>query len=154
MEAAKIFFGGRVSLDPCSNEQSIVGAQTEWSLPEIDGLRGEWDFPAIFVNPPYGRDSQRGTSIYDWLAKCAGAKCRYGAEVLALVPVATNTRHWKDHVFGAAAAVAFLYDTRLRFHIGGRPAPKGSPRACAMVYWGGAPNGSARCSATSAPWCR
>ena len=136
MEAVRRFFGGEISLDPCSNAHSTVGAETEWTLPEVDGLREKWNHRSVFVNPPYGRDRERGTSIYNWLSKCAEARDRYGTEVLALVPVATNTRHWKDFVFGAATAVAFLYDTRLRFHIEGRPSSKGSPRPCAMVYWG------------------
>jgi hypothetical protein len=58
------------------------------------------------------------------------------AEVLALVPVATNTSHWKNYVWGKATAVCFLYDTRLRFLVQGRDAGKGAPMSCAMVYWG------------------
>ena len=135
-EAVQAFFGGRVGLDPCSNAHSTVNARVEWSLPETDGLAAQWDHSTIFVNPPYGRDPIRRTTIYDWLSKCADARKRFGAEVLALVPVATNTRHWKRFVFGEAMAVAFLGDTRLRFHMGGNPVIKGSPRACAMIYWG------------------
>ena len=56
--------------------------------------------------------------------------------MLALVPVATNTRHWKQYVFGTATAVAFLYDTRLRFFVNGKDGGKGAPMSCAMVYWG------------------
>ena len=56
--------------------------------------------------------------------------------MLALVPVATNTRHWKDSVFGQATAVAFLYDTRLRFLENGKNGGKGAPMSCAVVYWG------------------
>ena len=59
-----------------------------------------------------------------------------GSEVLALVPVATNTSHWKAFVFGAAAGIAFLYDTRLRFLAEGRDDGKGAPMACAIIYWG------------------
>ena len=33
-------------------------------------------------------------------------------------------------------AVAFLYDTRLRFLVNGRDGGKGAPMSCAMVYWG------------------
>ena len=90
----------------------------------------------IFVNPPYGADRERGTTIRDWLRKCAEARSEYGAEVLALVPVATNTSHWKLHVWGAATGIAFLYDTRLRFLIDGHERNKGAPMSCAMVYWG------------------
>ncbi len=39
----------------------------------------------------------------------------YGAEIIALVPVATNTAYWKKYVFDEADSVCFLYDTRLRF---------------------------------------
>ena len=136
VDAVKEFFGGSISLDPCSNCHSIVSARVEYSLPETDGLTASWDYPTIFVNPPYGRDRQRATTIRDWLRKCAEASTRHGGEVLALVPVATNTRHWKEYVFGAATSVAFLYDTRLRFLVDGKDAGKGAPMSCAMVYWG------------------
>ena len=56
--------------------------------------------------------------------------------MLALVPVATNTSHWKNYVFGRATAVAFLYDTRLKFLVDGKDEGKGAPMSCAMVYWG------------------
>ncbi len=56
--------------------------------------------------------------------------------MLALVPVATNTKHWKDYVFGVADAIAFLYDTRLRFLVEGKDGGKGAPMSCAMIYWG------------------
>ncbi len=130
------FFGGEIALDPCSNEYSIVAASIEYRLPHRDGLIEPWDAPTIFVNPPYGRDRNRGTGIKDWLRKCSEARTRHNSEVLALVPVATNTRHWKDFVFGAADGVAFLYDTRLRFLENGQDAGKGAPMSCAMVYWG------------------
>jgi hypothetical protein len=134
--AIRRFFGGAVALDPCSNRHSIVGAAVEYSLPDTDGLGASWDFPTVFVNPPYGSDRERGTTIRDWLRKCAEAHTRHHAEVLALVPVATNTRHWKLYVWGAATAVAFLYDTRLRFLVDGKEGGKGAPMSCAMVYWG------------------
>lgn len=136
VNAIRDFFFGTIALDPCSNGYSIVGANVEYSLPTNDGLSASWDYPTVFVNPPYGRDCERGTTIRDWLAKCAKAHKEHGAEVLALVPVATNTRHWKQHVFGAATAVAFLYDTRLRFLVNGKDGGKGAPMSCAMVYWG------------------
>ena len=134
--AIREFFGGQVDLDPCSNENSIVDAEVEYSLPDVNGLTASWAFQTVFVNPPYGRDKHRGTSIRDWLRKCYEAHTCHGAEVLALVPVATNTRHWKHYVFGGATAVAFLYDTRLQFLVDGKEGGKGAPMSCAMVYWG------------------
>lgn len=130
------FFSGEIALDPCSNEYSIINAGVEYSLPNADGLTANWNFPTIYVNPPYGSDRQRGTTIKDWLRKCSEACDKHGAEVLALVPVATNTRHWKQYVFGAATAISFLYDTRLRFLVDGQDGGKGAPMSCAMIYWG------------------
>ncbi len=136
VEAVKSVFGGTIALDPCSNRYSLVNAETEYRLPRHDGLKASWDFPTIFVNPPYGRDGVRGTSIRHWLERCAEAHRTHQAEVIALVPVATNTGHWKQHVFGKATAVCFLYDTRLRFLVNGRDEGKGAPMSCAMIYWG------------------
>lgn len=136
VNAIRKFFSGSIALDPCSNCHSIVRATVEYTLPEVDGLSASWNYPTIFVNPPYGRDHERNTTIRDWLRKCTKAHSQYGAEVLALVPVATNTRHWKQYVFGAATGVAFLYDTRLKFLVDGKNGGKGAPMSCAMVYWG------------------
>lgn len=136
VEAVKRVLGGRIDLDPCSNVWSIVGAKTEWTLPESDGLSKEWLYKTIYVNPPYGADRQRNTTIKDWLHKCSDAHGIYDSEVLALVPVAANTGHWKKYVWGNATAVCFLYDTRLKFLENGRGDTKGAPMACSMVYWG------------------
>lgn len=135
VDAVRKVLGGRIALDPCSNEWSIVNAETEYRLPEHDGLRESWDFPTIYVNPPYGSDKEHGTTIKHWLYKCAHAHKHYKSEVLALVPVATNTSHWKEYVWGRATAVCFLYDTRLRFLVEGKDEGKGAPMSCAMIYW-------------------
>ncbi len=136
VDAVRDFFGGTIGLDPCSNEWSIVGADTEWSLPENDGLNKEWNYASIYVNPPYGADRARGTTIKNWLRKCADAHDMHNAEVLALIPVAANTNHWKQYVWGKATAACFLYDTRLKFLENGNAQGKGAPMACAMIYWG------------------
>jgi len=136
VEAVRTVFDGMIALDPCSNQHSIVKADTEYHLPAHDGLRESWDFPSIYVNPPYGADKKRKTTIRHWLSRSADAHEEYGSEVLALVPVATNTGHWKRYVWGRATAVCFLYDTRLRFLVNGRHEGKGAPMSCAMVYWG------------------
>jgi hypothetical protein len=127
---------GTIRLDPCSNAWSTVGADVEWRLPDDDGLKRTWDFSTIYVNPPYGSDTERGTRIIDWLQLCSDANALYGSEVIALVPVAGNTRHWKQYVWPTADAVCFLYDTRLRFTVNGKDDGKGAPMACAAIYWG------------------
>ena len=136
VDAIRAFFDGAIQLDPCSNAYSIVQAEVEFMLPECDGLTLPWDYETVFVNPPYGTDRLRGTKIRDWLQKCAMSYRDFNAEVLALVPVATNTMHWKLYVWDAAAGIAFLYDTRLKFLVRGVKSGKGAPMSCAMVYWG------------------
>ncbi|MFT2753821.1 DNA N-6-adenine-methyltransferase [Clavibacter sp. Sh2088] len=128
-------FKGQIGLDPCSNEHSLVDAQIEYRLPERDGLNEPWEAETIFVNPPYGSDKERGTRIAHWFAKI-GEAAAAGSEVLALVPVATNTGHWKQFVYPVAAGICFLYAPRLRFYINGREDPKGAPMSCAVVYYG------------------
>ncbi|MHB8412640.1 MAG: DNA N-6-adenine-methyltransferase [Candidatus Acidiferrales bacterium] len=136
VDAVRECFGGSIGLDPCSNRFSIVHAKVEYSLPEHDGLRESWNFPTVYVNPPYGLDREHGRTIKDWLRKCEEAFRVYSAEVIALVPVATNTGHWKKYIYGKAIAICFLYDTRLRFLENGKDSGKGAPMSCAMVYWG------------------
>lgn len=136
VNAVTRFFDGEIELDPCSNPNSIVHAKVEFMLPETDGLKQEWEFSKIYVNPPYGSDKERGTTIKNWLAKCCLANETYNSQVIALVPVATNTSHWKQCVFGKANAICFLYDTRLRFLINGSEEHKGAPMACCLIYWG------------------
>ncbi len=136
VDAVKEMFGGTIELDPCSNRHSIVRAKVEYLLPEHDGLIESWNFPTIYINPPYGLDRAHGTSIRDWLKRCEEANRIYKSEVLALVPVATNTGHWKKYVYGKATAICFLYDTRLKFLVNGKDGGKGAPMSCAMIYWG------------------
>ncbi len=136
VKAVKRFFGGSISLDPCSNDYSIVKAEVEFVLPKIDGLKEEWNFTSIYVNPAYGADRERGTTIKNWLTKCALTNEKYHSEILALIPVATNTTHWKQNIFGKARAICFLYDTRLKFLENGLDVGKGAPMSCSMVYWG------------------
>lgn len=136
VDSIRDFFGGAIALDPCSNEYSIVKAQVEYCLPDMDGLDESWDYKTIYVNPPYGIDRYRGTSIKHWLARCAESHKQFGSEIVALIPVAPNTSHWKKYIFGEADAVCFLYDTRLKFLVEGRDEGKGAPMACCLVYWG------------------
>jgi hypothetical protein len=53
VRAIKLFFNGSISLDPCSNEYSIVQAETEFMLPHNDGLTEDWNFPTIRMNYEY-----------------------------------------------------------------------------------------------------
>ena len=136
VDAVRLVFDGKIDLDPCSNCHSIVNAKTEFILPEHDGLSETWNYNTIYMNPPYGIDADRGTRIGDWLCKCVDANERFNSEIQVLIPVATNTGHWKKYVFGKADALCFLYDTRLKFLANGVNVGKGAPMACAMIYYG------------------
>lgn len=135
VESVREVFRGRIGLDPCSNEHSLVLAEREYRLPEHDGLLEPWNSSTIFVNPPYGSDKSRGTRIVDWFERVAQA-AEQGAEVITLVPVATNTGHWKRFVYPCATSICFLSAPRLRFHLNGVEDPKGAPMACAVIYYG------------------
>ncbi len=136
VEAVKQVFGGFIDLDPCSNQWSVVHAKKEFILPIHNGLVEEWNYPTIYVNPPYGADRERKTTIKHWLGKCHHAYQTFASEVIALIPVAANTSHWKEYIWGQATAICFLYDTRLKFLENGSSEGKGAPMACAMIYWG------------------
>lgn len=135
INSVRAAFKGSITLDPCSNNHSLVRAEVEYLLPETDGLAASWDYPTIYVNPPYGSDIARGTRISHWFARIAEAS-NNGSQVIALVPVAPNTKHWKSFVFPTAAAICFLYQPRVRFYINGSEDPKGAPMSCAVIYYG------------------
>lgn len=136
VNAINDFFDNDIDLDPCSNNYSLINSKIKYLLPKQDGLILDWNYKHIFVNPPYGANRENRTTIKDWIKKCQQANELYNSEVLALIPVATNTRHWKDYIFGKASGICFLYDTRLRFYIDGHEDVKGAPMSCAMIYWG------------------
>lgn len=95
----------------------------------------DWSQRTIFINPPYGRDAQRKTSIKNWIQKAYESHRKCGNEILMLIPVSTNTTHWRDFIFGKAS-ICFLYDSRLKFSLNGNEENKGAPMACCFVYYG------------------
>lgn len=129
------FFDGNIDLDPCSNSGSLVEASIKYILPQ-DGLKEPWDYNTIFINPPYGRDKQRRTSIYNWISKSVDSYLKNKNHILLLIPVATNTRHFKELIFKHASNICFLEDTRLKFWSDGKEDKKGAPMACCIVYFG------------------
>lgn len=123
-ERVRRFYGGSIDTDPCSNRAAMVHARTEYILP-ANGLALPW-LGRTYVNPPYG------DGIAAWLERCSS----HDDDVIALIPVAPNTRHWRRFVFGHASAICFLHAARLKFWDAGVPIRKGAPMACCLVYWG------------------
>jgi hypothetical protein len=128
-------FWPSIDLDPCSNEYSLVPAKVEFKLPE-NGLNKDWSYERIYVNPPYGRNSEDKTSLFDWFAKGIESNKKYNCELIYLIPVATNTKHFKDLIFKEFSCICFLNDTRLRFYNQGNEDSKGAPMACCLCFLG------------------
>lgn len=138
IELINNFFDNKIDLDPCSNSYSLVNATTKFSLPHQNGLLLDWNpYKNIYINPPYGRDALTKTSIYDWIEKACNLNLNSSFhDILLLIPVATNTKHFKQLIFKYANGICFLYDTRLKFYNEGKEDKKGAPMACCMIYIG------------------
>ena len=118
-----------IGLDPCSNGSSLVSAPVQWDRCS-DGLAQPWSgLGLVFVNPPSGRAAKGEAGIIEWLAKCC-YEAAHGVEVVALVPVRTDTRWFQEYGF-TAQAVCF-WRGRIRFVGGASCAPVPS----AVLYWG------------------
>lgn len=138
---------GRIALDPCANEGSIVPAALRVMLPTPerlavpqprgvrldDGLAFDWDAVGprlVYVNPPFGLKGRDGGAT-PWLRKAAEAQV---AEVVVLLPARTDTAAFHDLIFGRCDALCF-WRSRLRFSDARGPAPFPS----VFVYFGNSP---------------
>ena len=54
LELVRKVFNRPIDLDPCWNPNAHTNAVQSYTLPTNDGLADTWDFPTVFVNPPYG----------------------------------------------------------------------------------------------------
>lgn len=128
---------GSVTLDPCSNSKSLVGAKMAYCGPDIDkdGLVESWQCGGlVFVNPPYGR------KIRKWVDKCASeADIAYheknNTEIILLGPARTDTAFFQKAVCPTADKI-LLWQGRLTF--AGANAPALFPSF--LAYWGHRPD--------------
>lgn len=130
---------GPITLDPCSNSASTVGARTEWHGPDAgghDGMLDDWHphhrGGLVYCNPPYSRGL-----VDKWARQCAIEGECYGVEIVALLPNATDTEWAQRYVFDTADAVLFVA-RRIRFDNPppdkqGAQSPKGGNL---LAYWG------------------
>lgn len=145
VEAARSVMG-KIHLDPCSNPFSRVDAECNYylateemfkcSFPNrkfvaADGLLASWDFPTVWVNPPYGK------GLHAWMILCHETHRLRGAQVMAIIPSATETKHFQDTIYLSAHAICYL-KTRVKFEPNVlTPKTKDQPtRGHAVVYWG------------------
>lgn len=116
---------GAISLDPCSNEGSIVPARVRWSI-EDDGLACAWAPQVLrgeiaFVNPPFDE-------LARWVDRCI-LEAAQGCEIVLLSPARVDVSWW-DRMLDAGAVAALLRG-RLRFlGMGSAPFP------AALTYFG------------------
>lgn len=138
-----------ITLDPCSNAHSTVGADVQIAAPAADGLSVPWHwYGHTFVNPPYD-DQPR------WMAKAALEHAVGAQHITMLIPASTETVAFQQWVFGEASAVCF-WRRRLRFLREGAAGTQGNTLPSALVYWGVEPERFAEhfapCGATVTEW--
>jgi site-specific DNA-methyltransferase (adenine-specific) len=107
------------SLDPCAEPST---AKTKEFFSEA-GLDRPWAPARVFMNPPYNQ-------VGEWMAKALD-EIRKGALVVALVPVRTESRWWRN--FAEHGEIRF-FAKRIRFIRDGKPI-SGTPFGSAVVIF-------------------
>lgn len=141
------------SLDPCSNETSIVPARAAWRIERgEDGLARDWfsDHGPVFCNPPYEH-------LQRWAAKMA-REAERRVEIIGLIPARPDTVAFQRYILPTCSAIVF-WRGRLEFLIGPShtaqidlfPSPPdtdtavkresgdGAPFPSCLPYWGPRP---------------
>jgi phage N-6-adenine-methyltransferase len=80
------------TLDVCALPENAKCAH--YFTPQRDGLKQFWQ-GVCWCNPPYGREIGR------WISKAAEAT-KFGATMVCLSPIRTDTGWWHDHIQGRA----------------------------------------------------
>ena len=96
----KIF--GEFDLDPACDMPNIP-AKVHYTKAE-DGLKQTWNFPNVFLNPPYGHE------VKDWMRKASSGEA---GRVVCLVFARTDTDWWHANVDKASCIMFFK--GRLKF---------------------------------------
>ena len=122
-----------IDLDPASNLGSIIGAPRNYCLERgEDGLALPWNVagPPTFLwwNGPWSKPGP-------WFARLDREHRQGTIEALALIHMATGSRWWRDHIWGGASSVCYLFDRVSFLDDAGEPV-KGNARDQAIVYYG------------------
>jgi hypothetical protein len=116
---------GSFDLDPCTPDQMPWVTAGKMLRKEHDGLKTDWS-GRVWLNPPFDR---RGIS--QWLEKMADH-----GNGIALIPAATETKHFKNFVWDRATSVLFLHK-RPKFHLpSGEEASANSGCSICLVGYG------------------
>lgn len=93
------------TLDPCCSVRTAK-CKKFFTIKE-NGLRQDWAGEVVFMNPPYGGQTER------WLLK-ALRESRKGAVVVCLIFSSTDRSYWHNIIFPFASQVRFL-NGRIKF---------------------------------------
>ena len=100
-------------LDVCAVPETAKCS--DFFSPDDDGLSRDWSGKTIWMNPPYGR----GVNVYDWVAKLVNTALQNPSnKAVALLPVSTDTRWFRELVIENACEIRFVID-RLWFSLDG-----------------------------------
>jgi len=81
------------TLDPCA--ASWNAKCKKFFTKEQDGLKQDWSYDNVFMNPPYGRE------IAKWVKK-ARDEAKQGALVVCLLPANVDTAWFHDYIYDQA----------------------------------------------------
>lgn len=101
------------TLDPCATPQNAKCAR--FYTKDNDGLGHSWANEVVFVNPPYGGNTDR------WLRK-AWQESLNNAVVVCLLVSSTDRSYWHDYIFPYASQIRWIRG-RLRFSDASSTAP-------------------------------
>lgn len=139
----RAFGDGVITLDPCHNSGSQVGASLTLTK-EDDGLGQDWRAhieehierspearELVYANPPYDQETLTALNIHansqagDWL------------EVITLVPLKGDQEWYQQAIYASAAAVCFI-SGRLHFWVDGKR-QSGATFESILLYYGERP---------------
>lgn len=93
------------TLDPCSNNDNAKCKK--FYTEKENGLKQNWDNDVVFMNPPYGGNTNK------WIRK-AWIESKKGATVVCLIVSSTDRSYWHKYIFPYASQIRFLRG-RLKF---------------------------------------
>lgn len=136
VEAARSVMGS-IDLDPASCEEAnrTVKARRFYTR-EQDGLSLPWDTPAVWLNPPYGRDEDHKSNQATWTARLVNDHNAGRVEQACALVNAMTGNKWFRPLW--AFPICFV-DGRIKFvaPIETNPDEKKSPtHSSCVVYFG------------------
>jgi len=140
---------GRIGLDPCSNDYSIVGATTKWEGTYVNGLSQSWrGHGLVFMNPPH---SMSPNNIEPWMEKAFDEFPRFSSpgprhpdprpatdQFVGLIPAKTDTAWFHD--YAVRFPVKCFLRRRPKFWLNGAPMPGSGKFASMLIYAGNQPD--------------